>query len=465
MKKIIGLILIVLLVALSGCYSIFEQFTTIGSTTTGSTNTGNTNTNNNINQGSTNRQTSNIDVYSFRTDTPDPLINRIPQNIENLRNNNPDEYIRQIAAFIKSNSVNDFDMIKKAHDFVAVTTSYDADSFLSNRIPNQSYQNVLRTRLAVCEGYAALFKKLCDELGVTCIVVHGYARGVGSSAAVTDRPSQTNHAWNMITVNGQSYLIDCTWDSGYLDGRVFRQRYTTDYLFQKPEFFIYSHFPTNAQHQLLARPLNADQFIALPPLKPKFFDVADNLSINLQRINRVNDRFSFEYTVKDQYYFSFRVTDVRTGRDVQNRSFVQRNGSRHTANFSFPSSGQYNITVFWWGPGSERGWGCGDFIVEASSGNRLEFPLIYSSSAVNLSIISPIESPLERGRTYTFRVRVDNKNNVAIFHGSTFIQLTKGSDGVFSAEYRIPNNISELFLGVADSERSRYESIARYQIQ
>jgi hypothetical protein len=73
--------------------------------------------------------------------------------------------------------------------------------------------------------------------------------------------------------------------------------------------------------------------------------------------------------------------------------------------------------------------------------------------------------PLKRGDTYTFRIRIDNKKVVAIIYGSTFVQLTKGNDGIFTADFEIPNNIRELSIGIADSERGRYENIAKYAIK
>jgi hypothetical protein len=61
-------------------------------------------------------------AYSYRTDTPDPLMATIPHDhdIENLRTSDPDEYIRQIVSLINSNSTNDFERVKKAHDVVAL---------------------------------------------------------------------------------------------------------------------------------------------------------------------------------------------------------------------------------------------------------------------------------------------------------------------------------------------------------
>jgi len=389
---------------------------------------------------------------------------KIPQNIERNRTVNPAVYIKQIAVLINDNSENEFDKVKKANDFAAVLIRYDAAGFWAGNIPDQSYQNVLKTRLAVCEGYANLFKKLCDELKIPCVIVHGYARGVGSSPAAAERPNESNHAWNIVTIYNESYLIDCTWNSGYMDGMVSKQKYTTEWLFCKPEHFIYTHFPSNVNQQLLTSPLTAAQFSALPFFRPGFFDTA-NLSVKLPKINHAGGQFSFEYTSRNDNYFSFQVNEIKTGKAIQNRVFIQSNESGNTAFFSFPSAGQYIVNVFLFQTGAKQGSICGEFIVEASSASSVQYPVIYSSSAKNLQIISPIEMPLERGKTYTFNIKAGNKKNVAIIYGSTFVQLAKGEDDVFTFEFLVPSNINSLSLGIADSERGRYETIATYQVK
>ena len=73
--------------------------------------------------------------------------------------------------------------------------------------------------------------------------------------------------------------------------------------------------------------------------------------------------------------------------------------------------------------------------------------------------------PLKRKRMYTFRIKVENKAKVAIIHDKTFIQLAKRSDGVFSKDYLIPDNINELELGITDAGKSTYEIIAKYKVE
>jgi hypothetical protein len=457
------LLITILVIVLTSCSTLQNLMDTISNNSGTSVNTGGNSPTSRLSKNYT-LPAAYETAYSYRTDTPDQNMKNIPKNIEANRTTNPAEYVHQIAEIIENSAKNDFEKVKKAHDIVALLIKYDAANFWAGTVPDQSYQNVLKTRLAVCEGYSNTFKRFCDELKIPCEIVHGFGRGVGTSPLAGDTPNDSNHAWNIVTINDESYLIDCTWDSGFMDGRVSKQQYTTDWLFLKPEHFLYTHYPENAKQQLLATPLTAAQFSDLPFFKPKFFELADNISVNLKKINHVDNNLSFDYTTKDGYWLNFSINDIKTGREIQNRNFIQTDGVKETAYFSFPASGQYSINIFWWKTGAKQGEGCGEFVVESSSASLVQYPTTYSSSAKNLQIVSPIEMPLKKGNNYEFKIRIDNKKVVAIIYSGKFVQLTKGADGIFSTEFEIPDNIKELSIGIADSERGRYENIVKYTV-
>lgn len=52
---------------------------------------------------------------------------------------------------------------------------------------------------AVCEGYARAFQYLMYQAGIPCLMVIGSSRGVP-------------HAWNIVTIDGQPYHMDATWN-------------------------------------------------------------------------------------------------------------------------------------------------------------------------------------------------------------------------------------------------------------
>lgn len=95
----------------------------------------------------------------------------------------------------------------------------------------------LISKTSVCSGYAVIFQELMERLGVDCQYVEGATTVEGSKKDVT------NHAWNIIKIDGKYYPIDVTWDaSGYRNGR----KDTFDN-FSNPAVFKKSHFPSSQE--------------------------------------------------------------------------------------------------------------------------------------------------------------------------------------------------------------------------
>ena len=215
---------------------------------------------------------------AYRNGTPDPLIRRMPDSIRSLRTRGAEEYLQKVAEYIAENAVDEFDKVKKAHDWVALNIRYNARAFFSGNIPSQSVSNVLSSGLAVCQGYAEVFYYICKLLDLECYIVHGYARGYGRNLTRKETPHRVNHAWNKVKIEGNWYLVDTTWDSGYVANNNFVARYKTSYLFPDPWHFLHDHFPTNPEDQLLTVPLTAEQFEKLPLVEPEFFSFVFELT-------------------------------------------------------------------------------------------------------------------------------------------------------------------------------------------
>jgi len=88
----------------------------------------------------------------------------------------------------------DYDTIKNVHDWICLTTEYDYDTLYGFADRHTGY-NALFEHLAVCDGYATLFQKFMDKLGIPCYCMTG-----------------DNHAWNIVCYGGTWYRVDCTWD-------------------------------------------------------------------------------------------------------------------------------------------------------------------------------------------------------------------------------------------------------------
>ena len=109
-----------------------------------------------------------------------------------------------------------FEKIKNVHNYVSSHLNYDdvgATSSDPARKGNcRSVYNALDPsyelkdngkNIVVCEGYAKMFKVLCDYNEIPCIIVTGVA-GIDDDVG--------NHMWNYVLYNEKWFLVDCTWD-------------------------------------------------------------------------------------------------------------------------------------------------------------------------------------------------------------------------------------------------------------
>ncbi len=139
---------------------------------------------------------------------------------------------------------------------------------------NYYAEETFRDRTGVCNGFATLFKEMCDEAGLKAIVVTGYAKGAGYRPG--NLKPESNHAWNAICVGNNWYPVEATWASCIGE---------YDYYFMtEPERFIFSHLPLNEsynQHtgswkysldipaQLLTQPVDYTLWDMLPDANPR----------------------------------------------------------------------------------------------------------------------------------------------------------------------------------------------------
>lgn len=108
---------------------------------------------------------------------------------------------------------------------------------------------VLQKREAVCDGYARLFKVLCDHAGLEAVVINGYARTSGAGG----RFFRANHSWNAVRIDSVWYLLDATWASGFTNmrGDQFYRQYDGRYYLADPKSFIHDHYPEDPGWTLL----------------------------------------------------------------------------------------------------------------------------------------------------------------------------------------------------------------------
>lgn len=209
------------------------------------------------------------DLYRYAP--VDPRIQTILENkaLEELRLLNPDAYLDEVIKLIDSLKLDEYEKVTFIHDFIATLICYDYDGVYvyHTEVPDD-YPTVLRIRKTKCSGYANLFYEMCSRAGIICEIVSGYARGIGWSEK--DKVTETNHSWNMVQVNGEWYLVDCTWDAGTETAGVRNVTCFHTWLFTYPKDFIHTHLPLKKELQLLETPVSTADFKKLENANPLF---------------------------------------------------------------------------------------------------------------------------------------------------------------------------------------------------
>jgi transglutaminase/protease-like cytokinesis protein 3 len=159
-------------------------------------------------------------------------------------------------------------------------------------------EKVLRRRIAVCDGYAKLFKTLCDYAGIRCEIITGYAK----CSMERGGKFRTNHSWNAVMIDSSWRLLDVTWASGYVSyANEFVQHTDESYFLTPPDQFILDHYPENLSWTLLNHPPALKEYQYTPYRYKSFV----KYGINSYRPSNglieasVGDTVQIEITVRD----------------------------------------------------------------------------------------------------------------------------------------------------------------------
>ncbi len=173
--------------------------------------------------------------------------------------------ITQLAAYLAASAKDDLEKARAIYTWMTHHITY-SDTTVHNGwlgTPKNKWQQqaeqVLKNRTAVCEGFANLYKALCDAVGLPAELVTGVVKEEDGTVA------DVGHAWNAVQIEGQWYLSDPTWGSGYADywTRRFVREYQEAFFLVPAEKMIQSHLPDDPIWQLLPNPLTDQEFCNL----------------------------------------------------------------------------------------------------------------------------------------------------------------------------------------------------------
>lgn len=98
-----------------------------------------------------------------------------------------------------------YDKVKAIYDWLCTNVVYDHTNLNSPEymLKHTAYAAAIH-HTAVCQGYAVLFYRLALECGIDARVIAGKGEGANG---------WEDHAWNIVKLGGNYYLLDATWDA------------------------------------------------------------------------------------------------------------------------------------------------------------------------------------------------------------------------------------------------------------
>ncbi|MCX7148942.1 MAG: hypothetical protein NTY05_05955 [Rhodocyclales bacterium] len=183
-----------------------------------------------------------------------------------------EQSIAGLAAYLAPSSYSPADKAWSIFIWIGDRISYDVDAYLKGEVRDTKVtaEGVLQRRATVCDGFAAVFSALARSAGLEVIIVEGYAKAYGVPEYTVF--NTTNHAWNLIMLDGKWQVIDPTWGAGY----VFQDRYNklldTVYFLGQSEELKFTHWPVDPKwRQVMGLSLTKGQFETQPNVDPGLF--------------------------------------------------------------------------------------------------------------------------------------------------------------------------------------------------
>ncbi len=193
----------------------------------------------------------------------------------------------ELATLINNDFDNDKDKARAIFSWIANNVKYDVDTHFSKKKKKRiKYKNkidkalkeskqririenkALSEHLAVDEGYAILYKRLCELTGLYGYIVKGTAKL--RTYDIGRIPRMQSYSWNVVQIDKEWFFVDATLGSGTLDylEKTYQPNFNDKYFFTPPELFFLNHFPKDQGWLLVEK--TAEDFASLPLFTGKY---------------------------------------------------------------------------------------------------------------------------------------------------------------------------------------------------
>lgn len=383
-----------------------------------------------------------IDTHALKT----------PNHVENS--------VQTLANYLVEPAENEHEKVRAIFRWVTQNIAYDTEGYFSGQYGDLSPDGVLKSRSAVCDGYAGLFDMLGKAAGLEVVKVIGYSKGY--SYAVGDQlDGASNHAWNAVMIDNKWYLLDATWGAGYLgDNNKFVRKFQNHYFLTPPDEFIYDHLPSDAQWQLLEQPVSKQDYADFVYLRPAFFHTGLAIQSHRHSLIEMGDQITVTLRAPDRAVLLAQLMQGENKLD-EAFTFLQRRNGSYNIQAIIPQSGRYVLRFFAKNRDEEGSYSWAlDYSLTASEGRPGGFPRAFSTFSENGGYLhSPMSGRLKRGSTQIFKIQVQSAEKVAVIMGDNWHDLNKEGD-LFTGDVTINDKNIRVFAKLPG--REQYDGLLEY---
>ncbi|MEG0851050.1 MAG: transglutaminase domain-containing protein [Flavobacterium sp.] len=187
----------------------------------------------------------------------------------------------KLAERIETDFSSDYDKARAIYSWMAFNIKYDYSTFLNppksqgfsysteaekqrkiKALNDKMLQKAFTSRIAVCEGFTALYQHLAELVGLESEIIRGDSKT--RLADIGRKTTSSNHAWNIVLIDKKWRLVDVTWGQGYYDsnkGKMVND-FTPVYFDTNPDYFFAKHFPDSGSY--LGNKLSKEDFLNGP---------------------------------------------------------------------------------------------------------------------------------------------------------------------------------------------------------
>jgi hypothetical protein len=366
--------------------------------------------------------------------------------------------------------------------WISQNIEYDVEALFSGNIRHKTPEDVFASGKGVCDAFGTIFETLCTAVQIECKKISGYAKGynwkIGQKSS-----TRTNHAWNVISLEGHWYLIDSTWGEGFLDtNNCHRRKLNPFYFLVRPEQMIYRHLPEDPKWQLLMSPISMDDFVRLPYVYSTFFE--HNLDVIYPRHSNIasfNSNLGLAEVLVQTPSDTVLTGDIKQTESskIKNGCLIQYDINRHQWQclFAPQQGGFHTLTLFARrekhvikSKTDDSKYSCAiqfGLHVPSDVTKGKTFPLTYGLfTERKCQIFEPLDGVLKSGSKVTIHCRIPGAYCARLKLDGNWLPSDLIKDGIFKRQITVPKKEVKMYVQFSDKQNSSsYDGVFCYSVK